>query len=74
MPALHAKIKRGLVEYPVWLRAGMSLPSFDLSLAVKWSQSYGMKGFDFGTVDEIERKLINILKSEVATLTFASAR
>jgi serine/threonine protein kinase len=25
MPALHAKIKRGLVEYPVWLSAGMSL-------------------------------------------------
>ena len=22
MPALHAKIKRGLVEYPVWLSAG----------------------------------------------------
>jgi serine/threonine protein kinase len=28
MPALHAKIKRGLVEYPVWLSAGMSLPFF----------------------------------------------
>lgn len=25
MPALHAKIKRGLVEYPVWLSAGESL-------------------------------------------------
>jgi serine/threonine protein kinase len=25
MPALHAKIKRGLVEYPVWLSAGTSL-------------------------------------------------
>jgi len=24
MPALHAKIKRGLVEYPVWLSAGAS--------------------------------------------------
>lgn len=24
MPALHAKIKRGLVEYPVWLSAGVS--------------------------------------------------
>ena len=23
MPALHAKIKRGLVDYPVWLSAGM---------------------------------------------------
>jgi hypothetical protein len=29
MPALHAKIKRGLVEYPVWLSAGMFLLSFD---------------------------------------------
>lgn len=26
MPALHAKIKRGLVEYPVWLSAGMFIP------------------------------------------------
>lgn len=26
MPALHAKIKRGLVEYPVWLSAGNFLP------------------------------------------------
>lgn len=26
MPALHAKIKRGLVEYPVWLSAGVSSP------------------------------------------------
>jgi hypothetical protein len=25
MPALHAKIKRGLVEYPVWLSAGVLL-------------------------------------------------
>lgn len=24
MPALHAKIKRGFVEYPVWLSAGAS--------------------------------------------------
>ena len=24
MPALHAKIKRGVVEYPNWLSAGMS--------------------------------------------------
>jgi hypothetical protein len=28
MPALHAKIKRGLLEYPVWLSAGMSLDRF----------------------------------------------
>jgi serine/threonine protein kinase len=26
MPALHAKIKRGLVEYPVWLSAGTFCP------------------------------------------------
>lgn len=36
MPALHAKIKRGLVEYPVWLSAGMFCaptlaPSTDLA-------------------------------------------
>ena len=40
MPALHAKIKRGLVEYPVWLSAGMSLLSFDHTLAAKWSRLY----------------------------------
>ena len=27
MPALHAKIKRGYVEYPVWLSAGASNPT-----------------------------------------------
>ena len=39
MPALHAKIKRGLVEYPVWLSAGMSIPAFDHTsgLAAQWS-------------------------------------
>ena len=36
MPALHAKIKRGLVEYPVWLSAGTSctptlVPGADLT-------------------------------------------
>lgn len=30
MPALHAKIKRGLVEYPVWLSAGEFFRSFVL--------------------------------------------
>ena len=39
IPALHTKIKRGLVEYPVWLSAGMSLPSNDRTLAAKWSHS-----------------------------------
>lgn len=31
MPALHAKIKRGMAEYPVWLTSGnaaLSPPSF----------------------------------------------
>jgi serine/threonine protein kinase len=28
MPALHAKIKRGLVEYPVWLSAGACFSDF----------------------------------------------
>lgn len=32
MPALHAKIKRGLVEYPVWLSAG----EFPQSLFALW--------------------------------------
>jgi len=35
MPALHAKIKRGLVEYPVWLSAGTlsSSSAFDYRLS-----------------------------------------
>ena len=120
MPALHAKIKRGLVEYPVWLSAGKSLnlrsqlnsfksrleckhllsrmlvtnPSARATLQEVMSHSWmvrgfpgppaihlvhreplraddldrqvikGMKGFEFGTEDEIERKLIHILESE----------
>jgi serine/threonine protein kinase KIN1/2 len=33
MPALHEKIKRGLVEYPIWLGAGaLSVISAYLSL------------------------------------------
>ena len=27
MPALHAKIKKGLVDYPSWLSSGMSQPA-----------------------------------------------
>jgi hypothetical protein len=27
MPALHAKIKRGIVDYPNWLSAGQSARS-----------------------------------------------
>lgn len=33
MPALHAKIKRGQVDYPNWLSAG-TLPSFVIHLSV----------------------------------------
>lgn len=122
MPALHAKIKRGLVEYPVWLSAGKSSvfnrnlrqatkrhpveckhllsrmlvtnPSARATLQEVMSHSWmvrgfpgspaihlvhreplradeldpqvikGMKGFEFGTEDEIERRLIHILESE----------
>ena len=31
MPALHAKIKRGLVEYPVWLSSGNVFLSLHIS-------------------------------------------
>jgi serine/threonine protein kinase len=30
MPALHAKIKRGLVDYPAWLSAGTFVPRYRL--------------------------------------------
>ena len=30
MPALHAKIKKGLVDYPNWLSSGMPIPSLDV--------------------------------------------
>ncbi|KZT65523.1 Pkinase-domain-containing protein [Daedalea quercina L-15889] len=103
MPALHAKIKRGLVEYPVWLSAeckhlltrmlvtnpGARAPLVE-ALAHPWmvrgfsgppdshlvhreplradeldrAVIRGMKGFDFGTEDEIEHKLVEILESE----------
>lgn len=33
MPALHAKIKRGLVEYPVWLSAGEVDSGFQMNTA-----------------------------------------
>lgn len=103
MPALHAKIKRGLVEYPVWLSAEckhllsrmlVTNPAARASLHEVLSHPWmvrgfdgpppsylvqreplraddldrqvirGMKGFEFGTEEEIEEKLIHILESE----------
>ncbi|KAF8329805.1 uncharacterized protein EI90DRAFT_2996982 [Cantharellus anzutake] len=103
MPALHAKIKRGNVEYPVWLSAEckhllmrmlvtnpnaratmqevMSHPwmvrNFSGSPAVHMVQREplradelerdvirGMTGFEFGTEDDIENRLTDILLSE----------
>ena len=124
MPALHAKIKRGLVEYPVWLSAGEHIgldgcrttdvkpffpppeckhilsrmlvtnPQQRASLPDLLSHPWmtrgfngppdphllrreplradelerqvlrGMTGFEFGTEEEIEHRLIAILESE----------
>ncbi|KAF9518334.1 hypothetical protein BS47DRAFT_336864 [Hydnum rufescens UP504] len=103
MPALHAKIKRGLVEYPVWLSAEIkhllsrmlvTNPNARASLPEVLSHPWmvrnfagppdphlvhreplradeleravirGMTGFEFGTEDDIENRLAEILKSE----------
>ncbi|KAH9895931.1 Pkinase-domain-containing protein [Cubamyces lactineus] len=103
MPALHAKIKRGLVEYPVWLSAEckhlltrmlVTNPAARAPLSEVLSHPWmvrgfrgppdshlvhreplradeldrsvikGMKGFEFGTEEEIERKLIEVLESD----------
>lgn len=120
MPALHAKIKRGFVEYPVWLSAGalhdflatwpllilqaeckhllsrmlVTNPAARASLPEVLEHPWmvrcfsgppdshlvhreplrvdeldrqvirGMKGFEFGTEEEIERRLIVVLESE----------
>ncbi|KAF9005151.1 hypothetical protein BDQ17DRAFT_1353915 [Cyathus striatus] len=103
MPALHAKIKRGLVEYPVWLSAEcknllsrmlVTNPANRAPLHEVMSHPWmvrgfagppdihmvhreplradeldrqvikGMKGFEFGTEEDIERKLVNVLESE----------
>ncbi|KAL0948265.1 hypothetical protein HGRIS_010861 [Hohenbuehelia grisea] len=103
MPALHAKIKRGLVEYPVWLspeckqllsRMLVTNPQARASLqevlSHPWmTRGYGsapdahllhreplradeldpqviklMKGFEFGSDEDIERKLAKILEGE----------
>ncbi|KDR72880.1 hypothetical protein GALMADRAFT_158535 [Galerina marginata CBS 339.88] len=108
MPALHAKIKRGLVEYPVWLsseckhllsRMLVTNPANRASLAEVMGHPWmvrgftgppavhmvhreplradeldrqvikGMTGFEFGTEDEIERKLVHILESDAYTRT-----
>ncbi|RDB21955.1 Protein kinase kin1 [Hypsizygus marmoreus] len=103
MPALHAKIKRGLVEYPVWLSAEckhllsrmlVTSPSARAPLSEVMSHPWmvrgfngppdthilhreplrideldhqvirGMQGFEFGSEEDIERKLIEVLESD----------
>ncbi|KAI8977805.1 Pkinase-domain-containing protein [Trametes punicea] len=103
MPALHAKIKRGLVEYPVWLSAEckhlltrmlVTNPAARAPLSEVLSHPWmvrgfrgppdshlvhreplradeldrnvikGMKGFEFGTDEEIEHKLVEVLESD----------
>ncbi len=119
MPALHAKIKRGLVEYPVWLSASawcfvvfylfadkepeckhlltrmlVTNPAARAPLSEVLNHPWmirgyhgapdchlvhreplradeldrnvikGMKGFEFGTEEEIEQKLIEVLESD----------
>ncbi|KIJ13649.1 hypothetical protein PAXINDRAFT_100605 [Paxillus involutus ATCC 200175] len=103
MPALHAKIKRGLVEYPVWLSAEckhllsrmlVTNPAARASLSEVLEHPWmvrgssgppdshlvhreplradeldrhvirGMKGFEFGNEEDVERKLVAVLESE----------
>ncbi|KAG6905115.1 hypothetical protein DXG01_004778 [Tephrocybe rancida] len=103
MPALHAKIKRGFVEYPVWLSADckhllsrmlVTTPSqralLSEVLAHPWMTRgfpgapdahmlrreplraddldrnviRGMQGFEFGSEDDIERRLREVLTSD----------
>ncbi|WFD02522.1 non-specific serine/threonine protein kinase [Malassezia obtusa] len=103
MPALHAKIKRGYVEYPVWLSAECKhllsrmlvtnpqqratlnevmthpwmMKGFDyvepahLPARVPLRPSMldmavvqGMTGFEFGSAEEIEARLNEVLRSE----------
>ncbi|KAH0835518.1 hypothetical protein J3R83DRAFT_9203 [Lanmaoa asiatica] len=103
MPALHAKIKRGFVEYPVWLSAEckhllsrmlVTNPAARASLMEVLEHPWmvrgfsgppdshlvhreplrvddldrqvirGMKGFEFGSEEDIERKLVAVLESE----------
>lgn len=103
MPQLHAKIKKGLVEYPVWLSAEckhlltrmlVTNPAARATLAEVLCHPWmcrnfpgppdshlvhreplradeldrqvvkNMKGFEFGTEEEIERRLVEILESD----------
>ncbi|KAH9975140.1 hypothetical protein BGW80DRAFT_1225478 [Lactifluus volemus] len=103
MPALHAKIKRGLVEYPAWLSAEckhilsrmlVTNPHQRSSLLDLLNHPWmtrgfngppdshllrreplradeldrqvirGMAGFEFGSEDDIERRLVTIIDSE----------
>ncbi|KAI0703400.1 hypothetical protein BC835DRAFT_1262895 [Cytidiella melzeri] len=103
MPQLHAKIKKGLVEYPVWLSAECKhlltrmlvtnpaqRATLSEVLAHPWMcRSFpgppdshlvhreplradeldrqvikGMKGFEFGTEEDIERRLTEVLESD----------
>ncbi|KEI41246.1 uncharacterized protein L969DRAFT_15266 [Mixia osmundae IAM 14324] len=111
MPALHAKIKRGQVEYPNWLSAEckhllsrmlVTNPANRASMAEVLSHPWivkgyesppvphiphreplrlgelnreviqGMTGFDFGTPDEIEARLGDVLTGEAYTAVLAS--
>ncbi|KAG6331469.1 hypothetical protein ID866_7622 [Astraeus odoratus] len=103
MPALHAKIKRGLVEYPVWLSAEckhllsrmlVTNPAIRAPLSEVLEHPWmcrgfngppeshlvhreplradeldrqvirNMKGFEFGSEEDIERRLVQVLESE----------
>ncbi|KIJ51156.1 hypothetical protein M422DRAFT_58800 [Sphaerobolus stellatus SS14] len=103
MPALHAKIKRGLVEYPVWLSAEckhllsrmlVTNPTLRANLHEVLNHPWmtrnfsgppephlvhreplrpeeldmnvirGMTGFEFGTPEDIHRKLVGVLESD----------
>ncbi|KII84880.1 hypothetical protein PLICRDRAFT_179208 [Plicaturopsis crispa FD-325 SS-3] len=103
VPALHAKIKRGHVEYPARLSAEckhllsrmlVTNPQARVTLSEVMSHQWmtrgfhgppdphlvhreplrvdeldravirGMQGFEFGTVDEIERRLVAVLESD----------
>ncbi|KAF9646806.1 Pkinase-domain-containing protein [Thelephora ganbajun] len=104
MPALHAKIKRGSVGYPVWLNPGckhllsrmlVTDPSTRATLTevlnhpwmtqgfpgppdphlvrreplrfneVDSNVIYRMTGFEFGTEEEVEKKLVEVLRSDI---------
>ncbi|OAA55222.1 serine/threonine-protein kinase [Niveomyces insectorum RCEF 264] len=51
IPALHSKIKKGLVDYPNWLSADQEVIN-------------AMTGFNFGPPEAIKAQLIRVLESE----------